>query len=316
MYTIGIDLGGTKIAAGLIDADHHLVSIHTVKTELANGAEGVVTSIKNCVDQLLCDTDCTMDQIAYAGAGVPGTANLETGRIEYANNLGFYNVPFEQMLRDSLGVPVYFDNDANCAAWGEYMGASHTSDSFVMVTLGTGVGGGIILNHKIHRGTNFAAAELGHMVIDLNGRECNCGRRGCLEAYASVTALNESTIALMQKTKDSMLWELCKQDTSLIDGKKIFAAYARKDAIAVHAVSEYITYLSIGIANIINILQPEELCIGGGISKAAQYYIDEVRTQTKQMIYSRNSMKNTIIAPAVLGNEAGILGAGLLGENH
>ena len=234
--------------------------------------------------------------------------------IEYSNNLGWYDVPLVQMLEERTGKKVYIENDANAAAYGEYVaGAAKKADSSVMVTLGTGVGGGIVLNNKIYTGFNFAGAELGHSVIVVDGRPCTCERRGCLEAYASATGLITTTREYMEKYKDSVMWDLVEHDLSKVSGRTAFDAMRKGDKAGKMVVDEYIKYLACGITNIINTFQPDILCIGGGICHEGDTLMVPLKEIVKREVYSRNSAKNTEIVAASLGNDAGIIGAALLG---
>ena len=193
-YCIGIDLGGTNIAGGVATLDGRLVHTQSVKTGMPCTPDEIADRIAALCRSLAQAAQTPLEQMAWIGVGAPGSVDKDTGVVEYANNLEFYNVPLGAMLRTRLGLPVYVDNDANAAAWGEYRaGVGKGCSSMVMVTLGTGVGGGIIEDSRIVTGCNWAAGELGHFVIDMNGEPCNCGLRGCFEQYGSVTALIAQT---------------------------------------------------------------------------------------------------------------------------
>lgn len=311
MYNIGIDFGGTNIVIGLVRGIQ-LIDTIRFSTDTTISAEKLIEKIAENVRQLLFRNVIPMENVHSIGAGVPGTANLETGIVEYANNIGFYNTPFIKLLEQYLEKKVYFDNDANVAALGEYMIEKSKAKSFLLVTLGTGIGCGMIMDGKIYRGINYAAGEIGHMTIRYDGKPCNCGRRGCFEAYASSKALVELTREKMQEAKDSMLWELCSRQLENIDGKLLFEAVAGGDKTALKIREEYVEYLAQGLANIINILQPEALRIGGGVSRASELFLPQVIEKVSRMIYSRDSEKNTDIRVARSFNEAGIIGASLL----
>ena len=315
MLRIGIDLGGTKIAAGLVDENRVLGPSIQEPTGLPRPAGELAEAIYHLAYRLLKEQGLTFQDVESVGIGIPGTVNKETDCIEYANNFGFENVPFLKMLKELFPCPVYGENDAKAAAWGEYLaGAGRGSRSMTAVTLGTGVGGGIILNGKILEGHNGSAGELGHMVIHQNGRPCTCGRRGCLEAYASATALVSRAKEAMEHCETSMLWNLCGRNLSEVNGRIIFEASKKGDPTACEVLDSFTEDLSDGIANIINILQPEVLCIGGGLSGAGEALLAPVREKTAPKIYSRASEKNTRIVLAELGNGAGIIGAACLNE--
>lgn len=315
-YTIGIDLGGTNIAAGVVNVDtFEIVAQCSIKTRSERPAEQVIDDMATVAKEAVLKSGITMEQILWAGVGAPGTANKATGCIEYSNNLNWYDTPLVAMLEERLGCKVIIENDANAAAYGEYVaGAARDVDISVMVTLGTGVGGGIVINNRIYTGFNFAGAELGHGVIVYNGRQCTCGRKGCLETYASATGLINTTKEYMNEDKSSKMWEACDGDSSRVSGRTAFEAMRAGDEAGQKAVDTYIGHLACGIANIINTFQPDLLCIGGGISHEGDYLMEPLRKLVSEQVYSRNSKNNTVIAAASLGNAAGIIGAAMLGN--
>lgn len=314
-YRVGIDLGGTNIAVGVVDENYRIISQVSTPTKLPRRAEEIIADMAGAAREAIQRAELNVKDITSLGIGVPGTANKETGIIEYANNLGFYNEPLIPMIKEYFDLPVYFDNDANVAAYGEFLaGCGRGRHSMVMVTLGTGIGGGIILNDKIYSGSNYAAGELGHFTIKYDGKECNCGRKGCFETYASATALVEMTKEAMMLHKDSCMWKLCDGDIEKVEGKTLFDAVKCNDNTAEEVLREYIIYLSAGITDIINIFQPEILCIGGGISKAGELFLEPLRKMVNQYVYTRNSVHQTEIVIASLNNDAGIIGAAMLEE--
>ncbi|MDO5415658.1 MAG: ROK family protein [Lachnospiraceae bacterium] len=315
-YYIGIDLGGTNIAAGLVSETGEILGKGSIPTRSGRPAGEIVKDMAELAVKTAADYGLKMEQVEAVGIGVPGTANQERGIVEYANNLGFFDEPVLEMMRDCLpGTKVYFDNDANAAAWAEFLvGSGKGSTSLVAVTLGTGVGGGIVLDGKLYQGINFGAAELGHMVIVQGGEPCTCGRRGCFEAYASATALIRQTREAMEAHRESVLWELCGQDLEQVEGKTLFDAVRREDETAKQVLDQYIQYLGTGIVNIVNIFQPEVICIGGGISKAGELLLGPLNQMLDEGDYARYSEKRTRLVIASLENDAGIIGAALLGR--
>lgn len=310
MYHIGIDLGGTNIAAGVVDHQHKLICKASVPTSLPRSSQSLADGILELTRNMLEDNHIELSQIDGLGIGIPGTVNQSAGMIEYANNFGFDNVPFSGMLQQRFPFPIVAENDAKAAAWAEYLvGAGSGCHSMVAVTLGTGVGGGIILNGKLWDGCNSAAGEIGHMVVERGGRLCTCGRRGCLEAYASAAALVRSAREAAGQNPDSLLGKLCGGDLLKLNGKAVFQAVKEEDPTAKAVMESFIRYLAEGIANLINILQPEILCIGGGLSGAGDSLLLPLREAVRPMIYSKNSKVNTRIVLAELGNDAGIIGA-------
>lgn len=266
-YYLGIDLGGTNIAAGVVNENYEIIAQCSIKTNGSRPAEEVVDDMAQVARDTAAKAGITLDEVEWVGIGAPGTANKATGVIEYSNNIGWYDVPLVQMMEDRLKKKVYIENDANAAAYGEYVaGSAKDAESFIMVTLGTGVGGGIVINNEIYSGSNYAGAELGHSVIVVDGRPCTCERKGCLEAYASATGLIKTTREHMEKNKDSIMWEMVGGDLSKISGRTSFDAMRKGDAAGKAVVDEYIKYLACGITNIINTFQPDLLAMGGGIS--------------------------------------------------
>ena len=313
MYRIGIDLGGTNIVAGLVDENLKIVDTRSIKTDAPRSVQSIVDDMARLAYTLMEQNHLTAADVASVGVGVPGTANPQNGYLEDANNLGFEDVPLLPLLAQKLPVPVYFDNDANVAALGEYLAGGYGEDSFVMVTLGTGIGGGIILGGKLWSGINGAAAEFGHMTVDMHGVPCNCGRRGCFEALASANALIAQAQEAMASQPESLLWKLCGGDMQKVEAKTVFDGAAAEDPVSRKVLDTYLTYLAEGITNIINIFQPAVLCIGGGVSHAGDALLLPLRERVKKSIYSKNAKINTRIELAKLHNDAGVLGAALLG---
>ncbi len=313
MYRIGVDLGGTNIAVGVVNENFEIVGRGRVKTNLPRPTEEVFADIAKAISLALADAKVSRDRVVSVGVGTPGSVNKENGVIEFANNLDFFNVPAKQMLEELTGKTVYIDNDANCAALGEaFAGAGKGVNSLVAVTLGTGVGSGIIIDGKIVSGVNYAAGEMGHMVIVVDGEPCNCGRSGCWEKYSSATALVSQTKAAMKQNQDSLMWELADNSIQKVSGRTAFDAMRRGDEAGTKVVKNYVHYLAAGITNIINTLQPEVVCIGGGVGNEGETLLEPLRKNVERERYSIHASKQTEICAAVLGNDAGIIGAALL----
>ncbi len=316
MYRIGVDLGGTNIAVGIINEKNEIVARAERKTNAPRPAEGIFDDIAAAVKDAMQKLGITNDQVKSIGVGTPGSVNKALGLIEFANNLGFDNVPAYSMLRERTGIQtVYFDNDANCAALGEAVaGCGQGVKDFVMITLGTGVGSGIIANGKLVTGVNYAAGEMGHTVIVYGGEPCNCGRKGCWERYSSATALITQTKTAMRKNPDSAMWDVVNGDFNRVSGRTAFLAAKQGDPAALKVVNTYEAYLACGIGNVINIFQPDILCIGGGIGNEKENLLEPLRKIVATEIYSIHAKKQTKILAATLGNDAGIIGAALLDE--
>lgn len=312
-HYIGIDLGGTNIVAGLVDKNYTILKKLNCKTNAPRPAEEIYSDIVSLCYSLLRSCHITLDEIEWIGVGSPGIINGEV--IEYANNLEFHQVPLSSLLEQKMQKKVYLQNDANAAAYGEFLaGAGKGHHSLIAVTLGTGVGGGIIIDDKICSGFNGAGAELGHTIIEANGRLCTCGKQGCLEAYCSATALQKATREAMIEHPESSLWTLCRGELPLITGKTAFDGMRQNDPIAIELVKNFIFHLSIGVSNMVNLLQPEILCIGGGISGEGDAIINPLRKLVDQQTYIHSQERSTQIVTAQLGNDAGLIGAAMLGK--
>ncbi|MDY3811901.1 ROK family protein [Eubacterium sp.] len=315
MLRIGIDLGGTNIVAAVVNDEYEMVGKSKTPTATPRSADEIFDDIAKVCKEAMAQAGVTIKDIFSVGIGTPGTVNKE-GVIEFANNLGFVNVPAKEMLIERLGIEnVYVDNDANCAALGEAQaGSGHGAKDFIAVTLGTGVGSGVIINGKIVAGVNNAGGECGHSVIVVDGEPCTCGRKGCWEAYASATALINQTKAAMEKYPDSVMHELVKANGGKVDGRTAFDAMRRGDIAGIKVVDAYVKYVACGLINLVNIFQPETICIGGGICNEGETLLRPLRRYIDSERYSVYSKIQSKIVKAELGNDAGIIGAALLGD--
>lgn len=312
MY-IGIDLGGTNIAAGVVDDSGNIIAKGSVPTLRGRAYTEIVKDMANLCKELIDEEDVKIDDIKAIGIGSPGTIDSENGVVVYAANLQMERAPLAEELKKYINVPIVMENDANAAAYGEYIACGHEADSFVCVTLGTGVGSGIILNKKIYRGFNSAGAEIGHITMQMNGRPCTCGRNGCFEAYASVTALIAQTKEALAENPDSIMHDWVSR-VGHVSGRTSFECAKQGDSAAVKVRDNYIRYVAEGVTNIVNIFQPEVLVIGGGISKEG----DTLLVPLKEFVYKNDFnkfMKKTDIKIAKLRNDAGIVGAAMAAKN-
>lgn len=315
MYRIGVDLGGTNIVAGVVDEYYKIVSKSRRKTACPRPAGEILKDIALCAQDAAREAGISMDAVSSIGIGTPGSVNKRLGIIEYSNNLQFDKVPARDILSKFLDKPIYLENDANCAALGEAVaGAGGNVENFVMITLGTGVGSGIIVNGKLVNGCNDAAGEMGHSVIVVDGELCTCGRLGCWEAYASATALVRQTKNAMQENKDSLMWQIVENDLQKVNGRTAFDGMRQGDTAAKIVVDKYIKYVAAGITNVVNTFQPDVLCIGGGIGCEGEPLLAPVRQYVEKERFSIHCGKQTQICSAVLGNDAGVIGAALLDE--
>ncbi len=320
MYYIGVDLGGTNIAVGIVDENYEIVKKGSTPTKPDRGADAIVEDMASLAKKLMADCGLTMADIASAGVATPGTANHDTGVVEYANNIPFLHYPLAAKLSSLLdGKPVYIENDANAAAKAEAMaGVAKGAPISVMITLGTGLGGGIIIDGKVYSGFNYAGAELGHVVIEKDGRQCSCGRKGCWEAYSSATGLINITKDRIADAaaagRTTIMTDMVGGDMTKISARTAFNAMKQGDAVAAEVVDEYISYLACGIVNIINIFQPNILSIGGGVCNEGEYLTKPLIEKVFAETYTREGTPRTEILIAKLGNDAGIIGAAVLGQ--
>lgn len=318
MYRIGIDLGGTNIAAGLVNEKFEIIAKESTPTLVGRPNLEIVRDIAALANKLCADAGIALSDVAALGIASPGIVDDATGCVVYANNLDFRNYPILPELRKLLDIAeMHIENDANAAAWGEAIaGAAKGSKSSVMITLGTGVGGGIVDGGKVYKGFNNAAGELGHIVIRVDGRPCTCGRHGCWEAYSSATGLINMTKEKIEECKqagrETVMTRLVAEKGK-VNGRTAFDGKRLGDAAACEVVDEYIKYLASGIASMINIFQPEVLSIGGGISNEGQYLLDLVIPKVHEQQYGTGLVPMTDIRIAQLRNDAGIIGAAVLG---
>ncbi|MBE6855209.1 MAG: ROK family protein [Ruminococcus sp.] len=313
-YYIGIDLGGTNIVAGVVNENYEIIAKASTKTNCPRPANEIADDMAKMAIQAVENAKLTMDDIGWVGIGTPGIANSSTGIIEYSNNLGFENTPMVEMIQKHINKPVFIENDANAAAYGEFVaGAAKGANNAVCITLGTGVGGGIVIDGKIYSGSNFAGAELGHTVISVDGPQCSCGRKGCFEVFSSATGLIRMTKEAMEAHPESGMHALSAERGGKVSARTSFDAMRAGDATAKQVVDDYLKYLAAGITNTINIFQPDVLCIGGGVCNEGDALLVPVKELVAKEVYTRNSKKNTEIVIAKLGNDAGIIGAAFLG---
>jgi len=313
MY-IGVDMGGTKIAAGIVDPQGNILAKDSIPTLRERGYKEVIKDMAELILRLIKTYNFDVKDFEYIGVGIPGSINKKEGILIYANNFDYNNAPIATELQKYINLPVYLENDANCAALGEYVaGAAIGTKNSVTITLGTGIGGGIVLGGKIYSGFNDAAGELGHTVIASGGEKCTCGREGCWEAYASATALIAQTKKAVLENPDSIINRLVDKDLEKIDAKTAFDAERLGDRTGAQVVEQYIKYLAEGLTNIINIFTPEILAIGGGVSKEGENLLGRVREMVEKNIYFKGEPKTRIVQ-AKMGNDAGIVGAAMIGR--
>ena len=314
MYRIGVDLGGTNIAVGLVNEEFEIVKKVSAPTGADRSADAIAADIAKLCLKVCEEVGVSMSEVLCVGIATPGIANVETGNVEYSCNLPFRKFP----LAESVGRALNFDNvkianDANAAALGEAVaGAAKGTKNSMMITLGTGVGGGIILDGKIYAGFNHAGGELGHVVIEIDGALCGCGRRGCWEAYSSATALIRMTKEKLEECR-AQGRETLMASAPRITGRTACDAMRQGDAAGKEVYDKYVKYLACGLTNMINIFQPQVISLGGGVSGEGQSLIDALLPLIRSQQYGQDVVELTELRIAKLGNDAGIIGAAMLG---
>ncbi len=317
-YAFGIDVGGTTVKCGLFSTAGEVLDKWEVRTRTEDSGKNILPDVAKSVLTKIEQKQLPKEEIAGIGIGVPGPVD-EKGVIAVAVNLHWGRKDIVREMEELTGLKVKAGNDANVAALGEqWQGGGRGTRDMIMVTLGTGVGGGIIVNDKMLTGINGAAGEIGHIVIEADGEHCSCGRDGCFEAYSSATALIRMTkdALIRDRNKESAMWKIIDNSIDNVNGKTPFDAAQAGDEIAQKVVDKYIHYLGIGCANLINIFQPDVLCLGGGISKQGDSLIEPLIKVIEKERFAGNVTKQTRVCEATLGNDAGIIGAALLYTNN
>ncbi len=310
-FTIGIDIGGTNLVAGAVDADNRLVVKVSQKADRVDSADALCRVLNVLLEQALEAAHLQREDISHIGIGVPGSVDVPKGEILFCPNLPLRNVPLREQLSQTWDVPIELGNDAHCALVGEYYaGAIQNCRSAVVVTLGTGVGLGVMMEGPLFLGAAGRGMEGGHMVIVADGQPCNCGRRGCWEQYASATGLRRLTREGMSVHPESSMWQACQGSLDNVGGRTAFQAARAGDAAGLLVVQQYLHYLAIGLTNLVNLFQPEVLCLGGGVSNEGDdLFLDPLKDLVNGECYNH---QGTYLRKCQLGNDAGILGAALL----
>lgn len=312
MIRVGIDIGGTGIKIGLVDEKLKLIGEGSIPTRTDIPFEDQVEAIARCVtDTAAAAGFHRKEDIASVGVGIPGIANAD-GEVIKCTNMGWFHMPFRKVFREYLDVPVFIDNDANVAALAESVaGVSAGTSSSVFITIGTGIGSGIIINGRIWNGFHGIGGELGHVILDLDGVPCTCGNRGCLERYCSATALIRMGREAVRDNPASLILSSAGGDPSAIEARTVIDAAREGDPVAVRVYGEYISYLAQAVASVVNLLDPEVIVIGGGVSKAGDFLMDPLRKEyPKYVIFNDQPLPE--IKLAVLGSRAGVIGAAML----
>ncbi len=313
MYRIGVDLGGMTIKCGIVDNNGEILYKDSCDTMAEKDNDEIVSNMAKLILKVIEESDISKEKIESIGVGSPGTIDVENGIVLNAYNLGFENVEVKKILEREVGLPVFIENDANCAAIAEYHAGNGKGYKNVFVlTIGTGIGGGLVRNGKCDSGSFFTGGEFGHMVISANGNQCTCGRKGCFEAYCSATALIKRMKEVCLDDHRSILMELAENASEKLTPIVLFQALGLKCPAAQKVIEEYNFYLSDALANFINIFEPEIILIGGGISKQGEKLLADVRKATYEKAFNKNSKVK--IETTKFFNDAGIIGASFLGK--
>ncbi|MBR2377634.1 MAG: ROK family protein [Clostridia bacterium] len=312
MYYIGVDIGGMSIKTGIVSLEGEILYTSVIETEKIN-PKLQIKKLADDILKLLAEKGIKKEEILGIGVGCPGAINSKSGKVHYSSNLKWTDFPLRDLLEEYTGIKVRIANDADAATIGEIIfGVAKEYSNVIMLTIGTGVGGGIVIDKKLYLGTNGVVAELGHITLRNGGLECGCGRRGCFEQYASATALIRQTKEAMQKNKNTKMWEYAENDLDKVDGKTAFLAAKCGDKCAKRVVEKYVSYLSEGILDYCNIFRPDAIVLGGGISKEGRYLTDKIVKYLDNHDYGYPGSPRSEILTATLGNNAGIIGAASL----
>ena len=313
-YYCGIDLGGTNIKAGIVDGEGKLLNKVSIKTRAERAMEEIIHDMGQLAVDAIKDAGLEIKDIEAIGIGSPGTPDNDEGLLVYSSNLPFNKAPMRKLIREVVDLPVYIDNDANCAAMAEAVaGAGKGAKDSVTITLGTGVGAGVIINGRIFSGFNQAGSEFGHTVLVSGGVQCGCGRKGCFEQYASASALARMTKEAAEANPDSLLNKV-KEDFGEWNAQIAFVAMKQGDKVAEKVIDSYTDYLADGLANAINTFMPEVLVVGGGVCGEGDPLLIPMREKTMSRPYFGPGVKKTRIELAQMGNDAGIVGPAMMGK--
>ena len=311
MIAIGIDIGGMSIKGAAVDSNGRVYEKFSMPFIKGEPGEVTIRKLAEIVKEYIAANKLE-SKIVGIGMGSPGTLDVEKGIVNYANNLGWVDLHVAEIMQETLPYPVRLINDANAASLGEAkFGAGKSYETIIMLTLGTGVGGGIIINGKLFEGNEAKGGELGHIVIVMDGEQCTCGRKGCLETYASATALIRETKKAMRLNKRSLMWKICP-DIELASGKLPFEAAQKGDPTAINVIDNYVKYLSEGILNYCNIFRPNVVVLSGGIANAGPFLFDKINAYLKEHDYGYKFTPEVKVVPAELGYDSGKIGAAAL----
>ncbi len=313
-FSAAIDLGGTNIGIGIVSEEGELVFKTSVPVEDNKNPEALLAQMAEGTKLCIEESGRSLSDIEFVGVGIPGLCAGKKGPVILAANINWHNIDAVSFLEEKIGLPVYLGNDADCAALGEYhSGSGNQYESLVMITLGTGIGGGVVIGGKLFPGCNHFGGELGHIPMVHGGVQCGCGKKGCFEVYGSANALKRETREAAEANPDSYIWEMCEGNLDNIGGRTAFDAADEGDETAKAVVEQYIDYLADGISGIINIFRPEVVVVGGGVSNQGASLFDPLNEKVSKLCVANETIEAPKVIKASLGNNAGIIGAGMLG---
>lgn len=314
MFSIGVDVGGTGVKIGLVKEDGTILAKDSIPFVQADGWEKQLMDMITCADALVKREGYTHEGITSIGVGIPGIADQNTGVVYFCTNLGWKNVPLRETFQKVINRPVYIDNDATVAGLAEsVIGASVGTHSSVLLTLGTGVGSGIVIGGKVWSGFHGTGSEIGHMILSIDGEPCTCGNRGCLERYCSATAIIRMARERLADYPDSLVTKACGGDPTKVNARMVIDAAREQDPMGTEVFGLYVKYLGQALANIANLLDPEVLVLGGGVSNAGSFLLDAVREEMLKYVLNKG-LPYSRVALAKAGADAGMIGAAMLGR--
>lgn len=312
-YYLGLDVGGTNLAAGVIDENYRILSKASIPAGAERNIEAITSDMVKVSKTAVEKAGMSLSDFSSWGIGMPSYVNPKTELLVHANCFRWRNVPIYSYLEKLIPLPIFIENDANCAALGETLtGSAKGYSNVLMLTLGTGLGGGIILDKKIYAGADQMGAELGHTKLVYRGRKCTCGQLGCAESYCSASALVHQTKEALRRSEDSIIMELCGHDISKLEGRTVFTALEKGDTVAQKVVEKYVDYLSYALSTFIAIFRPEAIILGGGIANAGKALCDPLKKRLRINTFAANEIGVPDIMTAASGNDAGIIGAAML----
>jgi glucokinase len=317
-YVVGVDLGGTKILAGIFNTSYDSIGTAKVSTKAQRGVEEVIGRIERCVRDAVDEADLNMKQVGGVGIGAPGAVDFGAGTVIFAPNLtGWKDVSLKKELEKQLGVPVFVENDANIAVLGVHVAELKAKPKHVVgIFVGTGIGGGLIIHGEPYSGFNHTAGEIGHMVIDINGPKCGCGNRGCFEALASRTAIFQRIKAGVKDGEKTILTDMLGDSLEDLRSGDLRKAIRRGDKFVSKVIEQTAEYIGIGVSNLVNIFGPEVVVLGGGLMEALSDEMMSVITKTAKDHAMPGTLKGVEIVASKLGDNAGITGAAVLARRQ